>query len=60
MFELKIFHRFIEKEEMDMEAMVDDFVTFFIAGQETTANALAFTFAELGKNREIFLKLIII
>ena len=45
---------------MDMEAMIDDFVTFFVAGQETTANALAFTFAELGKNRELFLKLIII
>lgn len=33
--------------------MVDDFVTFFVAGQETTANALAFSFLEMGKNPEI-------
>jgi cholesterol 24(S)-hydroxylase len=30
--------------------MTDDFVTFFVAGQETTANTLAFCFLELGKN----------
>ncbi len=36
--------------------MIDDFVTFFIAGQETTANALGFCFYELGKNQDIFLK----
>lgn len=34
--------------------MIDNFVTFFFAGQETTANALAFTFLELGKNKDIF------
>jgi cholesterol 24(S)-hydroxylase len=33
--------------------MVDDFVTFFIAGQETMANALAFCFLEICKNPEI-------
>ena len=32
---------------MDLEAMIDDFITFFIAGQETTANTLAFCFLEL-------------
>ena len=36
--------------------MIDDFVTFFIAGQETTANTLAFCFLEMGKNKNIFLK----
>lgn len=36
-----------------MEAIIDDFLTFFIAGQETTANALAFAFLELGKNPRI-------
>jgi cholesterol 24(S)-hydroxylase len=39
-----------------MEALIDDFVTFFIAGQETTANTLAFSFLELGKNPEAFKK----
>ena len=33
--------------------MTDDFVTFFVAGQETTANALAFAFLEMGKNPDI-------
>lgn len=33
--------------------MTDDFLTFFVAGQETTANALAFCFLEMGKNPEI-------
>lgn len=35
---------------MDLEELVDDFVTFFGAGQETTANALAFAVMELGLN----------
>ena len=38
---------------MDIEAMTDDFVTFFVAGQETTANALAFCFLELGRHPEM-------
>lgn len=33
--------------------MTDDFITFFVAGQETTANALSFCFLEMGKNPEI-------
>lgn len=36
--------------------MVDDFVTFFIAGQETTANAMAFCFLELGQKPQIVQK----
>jgi cholesterol 24(S)-hydroxylase len=33
--------------------MTDDFLTFFVAGQETTANTLAFCFIELGKSPTI-------
>ena len=36
--------------------LIDDFVTFFIAGQETTAKALSFCFYEMGKNRDILNK----
>jgi cholesterol 24(S)-hydroxylase len=36
-----------------METMVDDFMTFFLAGQETTANSLSFAFLEVCKNPEI-------
>jgi cholesterol 24(S)-hydroxylase len=36
--------------------MTDDFVTFFVAGQETTANTLAFCFLELGKNPRLIEK----
>lgn len=46
----------LEGQELDIEGMVDDFVTFFVAGQETTANALSFCFLEMGKNPEIVKK----
>lgn len=36
--------------------MIDDFLTFFVAGQETTANTLAFSFLEIGKNPEVLQK----
>jgi cytochrome P450 len=36
--------------------MVDDFVSFLFAGQETTANSLAFVFLELGKHPEVLEK----
>jgi cholesterol 24(S)-hydroxylase len=42
-----------------MEALIDDFVTFFIAGQETTANTLAFSFLEMGRNPEVFKKFVV-
>lgn len=48
-----IFKPFKEDQELDLEALTDDFITFFVAGQETTANALAFCFLEMGKNPEI-------
>ncbi|KAM6965515.1 cholesterol 24-hydroxylase-like [Aplochiton taeniatus] len=37
----------------DEESMLDNFVTFFIAGQETTANQLAFAIMELGRHPDI-------
>jgi cholesterol 24(S)-hydroxylase len=36
--------------------MVDNFLTFFVAGQETTANTLAFAFLELAKNETVMKK----
>ncbi|XP_017540105.1 cholesterol 24-hydroxylase [Pygocentrus nattereri] len=39
--------------EEDHELMLDNFVTFFIAGQETTANQLSFAIMELGKHPKI-------
>ncbi|XP_071834631.1 cholesterol 24-hydroxylase-like [Apostichopus japonicus] len=43
----------ISKEDFDMESMVDEFLTFFVAGQETTSNMLGFTLLELGRRPEI-------
>jgi len=39
--------------DLDLEVMVDDFVTFFIAGQETTSNVLAFTIHCLARDSDI-------
>jgi cholesterol 24(S)-hydroxylase len=47
----------IENEPFDMEDMVDDFLTFFLAGQETSANTLAFCFLELTQNPLVVQKL---
>ncbi|XP_062322985.1 cholesterol 24-hydroxylase-like isoform X1 [Osmerus eperlanus] len=48
------------KEELmdkeDEELMLDNFVTFFIAGQETTANQLAFAIMELARLPDILAK----
>uniref|UniRef100_A0A671L687 Cholesterol 24-hydroxylase-like n=1 Tax=Sinocyclocheilus anshuiensis TaxID=1608454 RepID=A0A671L687_9TELE len=38
----------------DHEQMLDNFVTFFIAGQETTSNQLSFAIMELGRHPEIY------
>ena len=40
-----------------MEDMIDDFITFFVAGQETTANTLSFLFIEIAKNPKVAKKL---
>nr|XP_033504800.1 cholesterol 24-hydroxylase-like [Epinephelus lanceolatus] len=42
--------------EEDEELMLDNFVTFFIAGQETTANQLAFCIMELTRHPDILEK----
>lgn len=41
---------------MDLEELVDDFLTFFVTGQETTANTLAFAVMELDLNPHCFQK----
>ncbi|XP_072284111.1 cholesterol 24-hydroxylase-like isoform X2 [Pyxicephalus adspersus] len=46
----------VQEDECDMEDLLDNFVTFFIAGQETTANQLSFTVIELARNPDILKK----
>ncbi|XP_062374859.1 cholesterol 24-hydroxylase-like [Sardina pilchardus] len=46
-----------ESNEDDEETILDNFVTFFIAGQETTANQLSFAIVELGRHPEILSRL---
>ncbi len=36
--------------------MIDDFVTFFVAGEETTSSMLASLFLELGRNELVLEK----
>lgn len=45
-----------QEGDCDMEDLLDNFVTFFIAGQETTANQLSFTVIELARNPDILKK----
>ncbi|KAM8920827.1 cholesterol 24-hydroxylase-like [Pelodytes ibericus] len=44
------------EENCDDESLIDNFVTFFIAGQETTANQLSFAVMELARHPEILEK----
>lgn len=46
-----------EENEFDLESMVDDFLTFFVGGQETTAALLSSLFLELGRNKDVLKKL---
>nr|AHL88993.1 cytochrome p450 3049B1 [Brachionus koreanus] len=46
-----------DNEKFEIEDLIDDFVSFFIAGQETTANLIAATILEVGKKPEILLKI---
>lgn len=46
-----------EDEQLDIDDMIDEFITFFGAGQETTANTLSFCFIEIAKNPSIAEKL---
>ncbi|KAJ8045987.1 Cholesterol 24-hydroxylase [Holothuria leucospilota] len=41
------------EDQFDMETMVDEFLTFFVAGQETTGNLLGFAMVQLGGHPEI-------
>ncbi len=43
-------------DDFDMEAALDDFVTFFIAGQETTANTMSFLLMECGRRPDVMQK----
>nr|UOU03253.1 cytochrome P450 3049B3 [Brachionus rubens] len=43
-------------DEIDIEKIIDHFVSFFIAGIETTTNALTFLFYELSRNLHVFNK----
>ncbi|XP_053553451.1 cholesterol 24-hydroxylase isoform X2 [Bombina bombina] len=44
------------EDNCDFESLLDNFVTFFIAGQETTANQLSFAVMELSRHPEILEK----
>ncbi len=46
-----------DSDVLDMELMVDHFVTFFLAGQETTACLMVSTLLELGRHPEIAYKM---
>ncbi|XP_053132947.1 cholesterol 24-hydroxylase-like isoform X2 [Hemicordylus capensis] len=46
-----------QEGDYDDENMLDNFVTFFVAGHETTANQLSFTVMELARQPEIVMKL---
>uniref|UniRef100_A0A8C5R9M4 Cholesterol 24-hydroxylase n=1 Tax=Leptobrachium leishanense TaxID=445787 RepID=A0A8C5R9M4_9ANUR len=49
----KILECAVQEHGLDDEIMLDNFITFFIAGQETTANQLSFTVMELTRQPEI-------
>ncbi|KAL5463995.1 hypothetical protein EMCRGX_G032950 [Ephydatia muelleri] len=43
----------------DIESLVDDFVTFYIAGQETTANTLAFAVVMVHQHPEVLERILL-
>ncbi|KAL5496599.1 hypothetical protein EMCRGX_G012912 [Ephydatia muelleri] len=45
-------------ESADIEALVDDFVTFYVAGQETTANTLSFAVILVHQHPEVLERLL--
>jgi len=47
----------IQKGNNDMALMIDEFITFFIAGQETSAISICFSLMELGRNEHAFKKM---
>ncbi|XP_060118306.1 cholesterol 24-hydroxylase-like [Heteronotia binoei] len=53
----KILESAVQEGQCDEENMLDNFMTFFLAGHETTGSVLSFTFMELGRQPEILAKL---
>ncbi|XP_060118758.1 cholesterol 24-hydroxylase-like isoform X1 [Heteronotia binoei] len=47
-----------QEGDCDYESMLDNFVTFFFAGHDTTASQLAFSIMELGRQPEVMAKLL--
>ncbi|CAN9507650.1 unnamed protein product [Ophioblennius macclurei] len=54
---IKCFDKEENTTQEDEEIMLDNFVTFFIAGQETTANQLAFCIMELTRHPDVLEKM---
>nr|UOU03251.1 cytochrome P450 3049D1 [Brachionus rubens] len=54
---LSFFMNKLNDEKIDLELLIDDFITFLNAGQETTANALSFCLLELSNNPNVLNKL---
>ena len=48
------------RESVDIEELVDDFVTFYVAGQETTSNMLTFALVLTLQHPNVLERLIII
>ncbi|XP_792255.3 cholesterol 24-hydroxylase isoform X1 [Strongylocentrotus purpuratus] len=46
-------------QNFGLEEMIDEFVTFFVAGQETTGNHLSFTLQQICRYPEVLKKLLI-
>nr|XP_056706861.1 cholesterol 24-hydroxylase-like [Euleptes europaea] len=46
-----------QEGDCDDESMLDNFITFFFAGHETTASQLTFSIMELGRQPEVMAKL---
>lgn len=49
----QILREAVENSDLDMDDLVDNFLTIFIAGQETTSNQLSFTLYEILEQPEI-------
>ncbi|KAK2169796.1 hypothetical protein LSH36_7g20020 [Paralvinella palmiformis] len=47
----------ISPDTMTLDEILDDMVTFIVAGQETTANAISFVFLELARRPDVVAKL---
>ncbi|XP_054828312.1 cholesterol 24-hydroxylase-like [Eublepharis macularius] len=54
---MKILENAVQEGQYDEENMLDNFLTFFVAGHETSAYLLAFTIMELGRQPEVLAKL---